>query len=74
MPLPSQTCAPHPLPVPHPRLQFFLFWFAFYVIKGDGSNVDSLLRPLSAGLGSSVRKVRGRAVAVAVGWRVVGGL
>lgn len=38
--------------------QFFLFWFAFYVIKGDGgAGVDSQLRPQSAGLTSSVRKV-----------------
>lgn len=43
--------------------QFFLFWFAFYVIKGDGGGgpgVDSQLRSQSAGLTSSVRKV-GRA-------------
>lgn len=39
--------------------QFFLCWFAFYVIKGDGGGgVDALLsRPQSAGLTSSVRKV-----------------
>ncbi|KAL4451949.1 hypothetical protein ABPG75_007611 [Micractinium tetrahymenae] len=40
--------------------QFFLFWFAFYVIKGDGgAGVDSQLRPQSAGLTSSVRKAAG---------------
>jgi hypothetical protein len=37
--------------------QFFLFWFAFYVIKGDGGGMDSQLRPQSAGLTNSVRKV-----------------
>ena len=37
--------------------QFFLFWFAFYVIKGDGGGMDSQLRPQSVGLTNSVRKV-----------------
>jgi hypothetical protein len=40
--------------------QFFLCWFAFYVIKGDGSSTDAQLapyRPQTAGLSNSVRKV-----------------
>ncbi|KAI3437911.1 hypothetical protein D9Q98_000356 [Chlorella vulgaris] len=39
--------------------QFFLCWFAFYVIKGDGSSTDAQLapyRPQTAGLSNSVRK------------------
>ncbi len=53
------ACRPAP-PVPQLGVfQFFLCWFAFYVIKGDGGGgVDALLsRPQSAGLTSSVRKV-----------------
>lgn len=58
-PLPT---VPQHLAPPHLQLgvfQFFLCWFAFYVIKGDGGgSVDALLsRPQSAGLTSSVRKV-----------------
>jgi hypothetical protein len=41
--------------------QFFIFWFAFYVIRGDGGGGDAqggAYRPQTAGLTQSVRKVR----------------
>ena len=56
---PTQATAPPPSAPQLGVFQFFLCWFAFYVIKGDGGGgVDALLsRPQSAGLTSSVRKV-----------------
>lgn len=51
--------------------QFFLCWFAFYVIKGDGGGMDAqLARPQSAGLTNSVRKVGRRRGGGGWAWRI----